>query len=112
MRPARRSGQVAGFRRASRRLSSTHHHRRRRNADHPPDTWPKTRPEPRPPREGGPMRLDPSVRAVILDGDRLLLFRRTVPGRPRYWSIPGGHIEREDASMEHTLHREMLEELG
>jgi len=56
--------------------------------------------------------LPPSVRAVVLDGDRLLLFRRTVPGRPRYWSVPGGHVEPEDATLEHTLHREVLEELG
>jgi ADP-ribose pyrophosphatase len=56
--------------------------------------------------------LPPSVRAVVLDGDRLLLFRRTVPGRPRYWSVPGGHVEPGDATLEHTLHREVLEELG
>ncbi|GGS49445.1 hypothetical protein GCM10010156_05170 [Planobispora rosea] len=54
----------------------------------------------------------PSVRAVLLDGDRLVLFRRTVPGRELYWSAPGGHVEPEDASLEHTLHRELLEELG
>ncbi|GII93718.1 NUDIX hydrolase [Sinosporangium siamense] len=56
--------------------------------------------------------LVPSVRALVLDGDRLLLFRRTVPGKPVYWSIPGGHVEPEDATLEHTLHREVLEELG
>ncbi|MFF4412067.1 NUDIX domain-containing protein [Streptosporangium sp. NPDC001559] len=58
------------------------------------------------------MPLVPSVRAVILDGDRLVLFRRTVPGQDLYWSIPGGHVEPQDASLEHTLHREVLEELG
>lgn len=58
------------------------------------------------------MMLRPSVRAVVLDGDRLLLFRRTVPGRPPYWSVPGGHVEPQDATLEHTLHREVLEELG
>lgn len=62
------------------------------------------------------MTIRPSVRAVLLDGvagkERLVLFRRTVPGRPLYWSAPGGHVEPEDGSPEAALHREMLEELG
>ncbi|GAA5070290.1 8-oxo-dGTP pyrophosphatase MutT (NUDIX family) [Thermocatellispora tengchongensis] len=58
------------------------------------------------------MAPGPSVRAVILDDDRLILFRRTVPGRPLYWSAPGGHVEPGDATLEDTLRREMLEELG
>ncbi|MFD8526207.1 NUDIX domain-containing protein [Streptosporangium canum] len=58
------------------------------------------------------MPLVPSVRAVLLDDDRLVLFRRTVPGEELYWSIPGGHVEPEDACLEDTLHREVLEELG
>ncbi|GAA3069165.1 NUDIX hydrolase [Streptosporangium carneum] len=58
------------------------------------------------------MPLVPSVRAVLLDDDRLVLFRRTVPGEELYWSVPGGHVEPGDASLEHTLHREVLEELG
>ncbi|MDP9862152.1 MULTISPECIES: NUDIX domain-containing protein [Streptosporangium] len=59
------------------------------------------------------MPLVPSVRAVLLDDDdRLVLFRRTVPGEELYWSIPGGHVEPGDASLEDTLHRELLEELG
>jgi 8-oxo-dGTP pyrophosphatase MutT (NUDIX family) len=41
-----------------------------------------------------------------------MIFRRTVPGREIYWSVPGGHVEPEDATLEHTLHRELLEELG
>lgn len=54
-----------------------------------------------------------SVRGVLLDDDeRLVIFRRTVPGRALYWSIPGGHVEPEDATLEDTLHRELLEELG
>ncbi|MEV4114504.1 NUDIX hydrolase [Nonomuraea sp. NPDC049695] len=57
--------------------------------------------------------MRPSVRGVLLDhNERLVLFRRTVPGRDIYWSIPGGHVEPEDDTLEHTLHREMLEELG
>src|SRR5690242_5991868 len=58
------------------------------------------------------MPLIPSVRAVLLDEDQLVLFRRTVPGEELYWSVPGGHVEPEDTSLEHTLHREVLEELG
>lgn len=59
-----------------------------------------------------PMPEVPSVRAVLLDDDRLVVFRRTVPGKELYWSVPGGHVEPEDASLEHTLHREVMEELG
>ncbi|MFC4060138.1 NUDIX domain-containing protein [Planomonospora corallina] len=54
----------------------------------------------------------PSVRALLLDGDRIVLFRRTVPGRELYWSAPGGHVEPGDGCLEDTLHRELLEELG
>lgn len=67
---------------------------------------------PGPRGDNGRVIPPPSVRAIVLDGDRLLLFRRTVPGRPRYWSVPGGHVEPEDATLEQTLHREVLEELG
>lgn len=57
--------------------------------------------------------MRPSVRGLLLDhDDHLVIFRRTVPGRAVYWSVPGGHVEPEDATLEHTLHRELLEELG
>ncbi len=57
--------------------------------------------------------MRPSVRGILLDDDeRLVIFRRTVPGREVYWSVPGGHVEPGDATLEHTLHRELLEELG
>ncbi|MEV4168223.1 NUDIX hydrolase [Nonomuraea sp. NPDC049709] len=57
--------------------------------------------------------MRPSVRGVLLDHDeRLVLFRRTVPGRELYWTVPGGHVEPEDGTLEDTLHRELLEELG
>ncbi|PZG13917.1 NUDIX domain-containing protein [Nonomuraea aridisoli] len=57
--------------------------------------------------------MQPSVRGVLLDHDeRLILFRRTVPGRDLYWTVPGGHVEPADGSLEETLHRELLEELG
>ena len=57
--------------------------------------------------------MRPSVRGAVLDADnRLLAFRRIVPDREIYYSIPGGHIEPGDATLEDTLHRELLEELG
>ncbi|MEV0383911.1 NUDIX hydrolase [Nonomuraea sp. NPDC050643] len=57
--------------------------------------------------------MRPSVRGVLLDHhERLVLFRRTVPGRALYWTVPGGHVEPQDDSLEDTLHRELLEELG
>ncbi|WP_214317318.1 NUDIX domain-containing protein [Nonomuraea sediminis] len=57
--------------------------------------------------------MRPSVRGVLLDRDeQLIIFRRLVPDREIYWSIPGGHVEPGDDSLEHTLRRELLEELG
>jgi ADP-ribose pyrophosphatase YjhB (NUDIX family) len=48
---------------------------------------------------------------VDSDG-RLLLIRRTKPGRPPYWTTPGGGVEDSDVSVEAALHRELAEELG
>ncbi|MFI7441777.1 NUDIX domain-containing protein [Nonomuraea indica] len=57
--------------------------------------------------------MRPSVRGVLLDhDDQLIVFRRTVPGRDVYYSVPGGHVEPHDATLEHTLRRELMEELG
>lgn len=53
-----------------------------------------------------------SARALLLDGDDLILFRRTVPGREVYWTTPGGRTEPQDADLEATLRRELAEELG
>ena len=54
-----------------------------------------------------------AARAILLDDEgRLVLIRRTVPGRAPYWVTPGGGVEPEDASVEDALHRELLEELG
>lgn len=57
-------------------------------------------------------RLRRAVRALLLDGDALVLLRRTRPHRPVYWTTPGGKIEPADASPEAALRRELDEELG
>ncbi|WP_243716247.1 NUDIX domain-containing protein [Actinomadura darangshiensis] len=52
------------------------------------------------------------MRALLLDGGALVLLRRTRPGRPVYWTTPGGKIEPTDAGPEAALRRELDEELG
>ncbi|TDD96084.1 NUDIX hydrolase [Actinomadura rubrisoli] len=61
---------------------------------------------------GPPPRVRRAVRALLLDGDALVLLRRTLPGRPVYWTTPGGKIEPADATPEAALRRELDEELG
>ncbi|MEO3861178.1 NUDIX hydrolase [Acrocarpospora sp. B8E8] len=59
--------------------------------------------------------MDPvrhSVRALLFDGEELVLFRRDKAGREPYWITPGGGIEKGDASPEAALRRELEEELG
>ncbi|WP_230686516.1 NUDIX domain-containing protein [Catellatospora vulcania] len=52
------------------------------------------------------------MRAVLLDGDDMILFERTRPGVPqRYWATPGGGVDRGDANLLAALHRELDEEL-
>ncbi|MFE2144225.1 NUDIX domain-containing protein [Streptomyces sp. NPDC059456] len=53
-----------------------------------------------------------SARAVLLDGNELVLIKRTKPGRDPYWVTVGGSVETADASIEDALHREVFEELG
>lgn len=53
-----------------------------------------------------------SARAVLLDGPDLLLIKRTRPGEQPYWVTIGGGAEAEDATLEDTLRREVLEEIG
>lgn len=54
-----------------------------------------------------------SARAILLDGDdRLVLMKRTKPGRGPYWVTVGGGVEESDVSIEDALHREVAEELG
>ena len=51
------------------------------------------------------------VRAVLLDGDEIVLFRRTRPGVPVYWALPGGGVEEQDVDLAAALLRELDEEL-
>ncbi|PWI42624.1 NUDIX hydrolase [Streptomyces sp. ICBB 8177] len=53
-----------------------------------------------------------TARAILLDGDQMLLIKRTKPGQPPYWITPGGGVEPEDATVVDALHRELDEELG
>ncbi|MCK1794658.1 NUDIX hydrolase [Streptomyces sp. XM4193] len=53
-----------------------------------------------------------TARAILLDGDELLLIKRTKPDRPPYWITPGGGVEPGDESVVAALHREVDEELG
>lgn len=40
-----------------------------------------------------------NARAILLDGDDLVLIKRTKPGRDPYWVTVGGGVEAEDASI-------------
>ncbi|WP_405898791.1 NUDIX hydrolase [Streptomyces sp. NBC_00727] len=53
-----------------------------------------------------------TARAILLDGDDLILIKRTKPGVDPYWVTPGGGVEPEDATVVDALHREVDEELG
>ncbi|GIH49329.1 ADP-ribose pyrophosphatase YjhB, NUDIX family [Microbispora rosea] len=53
-----------------------------------------------------------SVRAILFDGDDVVLFRRVRAGREPYWITPGGGVEPTDTSPEAALRRELDEELG
>ncbi|GAA2135900.1 NUDIX hydrolase [Streptomyces synnematoformans] len=53
-----------------------------------------------------------TARAILLDGDEMLLIKRTKPGREPYWITPGGGVEPGDPSVVAALHREVDEELG
>ncbi|WP_432125498.1 NUDIX hydrolase [Streptomyces sp. bgisy082] len=53
------------------------------------------------------------VRAVLITpDDTMLVIRRTRPGIPAYWVLPGGGVEPDDASREAALHREIHEEIA
>ncbi|MFG2767181.1 NUDIX hydrolase [Streptomyces rubiginosohelvolus] len=52
------------------------------------------------------------VRAVLVTPDHtMLVIRRTRPGIPEYWVLPGGSVEPTDESREAALHREIHEEI-
>lgn len=53
-----------------------------------------------------------SARAILLDGEELVLIKRTKPGREPYWVTVGGGVEADDHTIEAALHREVFEELG
>lgn len=53
-----------------------------------------------------------TARALLFDGDQLVLIKRTKPGIAPYWLTPGGGVEDDDASVVAALHREVDEELG
>ena len=53
-----------------------------------------------------------SARAILLDGDDLVLIKRTKSGLAPYWVTVGGGVEPTDISIEAALHREVIEELG
>lgn len=53
-----------------------------------------------------------TARAILLDGDELILIKRTKPDQPPYWITPGGGVEPEDETVIAALHREVDEELG
>ncbi|WP_055603438.1 NUDIX hydrolase [Streptomyces aureus] len=53
------------------------------------------------------------VRAVLVTtDDTMLVIRRTRPGIPEYWVLPGGGVEPSDESREAALHREIHEEIA
>ncbi|MFG2674485.1 NUDIX domain-containing protein [Streptomyces sp. NPDC048445] len=53
-----------------------------------------------------------NARVILLDGEELVLIKRTKPGRDPYWVTVGGGVEEDDATIEAALHREVFEELG
>ncbi|MBW5480806.1 NUDIX domain-containing protein [Streptomyces bambusae] len=53
-----------------------------------------------------------SARAILLDGEDLILIKRTKPGQEPYWVTVGGGVESTDASIKDALHREVFEEVG
>jgi 8-oxo-dGTP pyrophosphatase MutT (NUDIX family) len=53
-----------------------------------------------------------TARAILIDSPDLLLIKRTRPSQVPYWVTIGGAVEPEDATLEDTLRREVLEEIG
>ena len=57
---------------------------------------------------GGPVV---GVGAVVVDGDRVVLIKRSHPPREGEWSLPGGRVELGETLVE-ALRRELREEVG
>jgi ADP-ribose pyrophosphatase YjhB (NUDIX family) len=57
--------------------------------------------------------LDPKVAvgALVSDGHRVLLVRRSVPPRAGYWALPAGYMDGDELP-EEALVREVAEETG
>ena len=53
----------------------------------------------------------PGVGAVVRDGDRILLVRRSRGAYAGYWAVPGGRQQRGETMRDATA-REVLEETG
>jgi 8-oxo-dGTP pyrophosphatase MutT (NUDIX family) len=53
-----------------------------------------------------------TARAVLFDGDDIVLIKRVKPGVDPYWVTPGGGVEPGDPTVVDALHREVHEELG
>jgi 8-oxo-dGTP pyrophosphatase MutT (NUDIX family) len=53
-----------------------------------------------------------TAEAILIDGPDLLLIKRTRPSQAPYWVTIGGAVDPEDATLEDTLRREVLEEIG
>ena len=61
------------------------------------------------------VRLEFAQKAFILDGDRLLMVRKTAsdPYHPRRWEVPGGRLEvAADLDLDDHIRREVWEEVG
>lgn len=57
--------------------------------------------------------MNERVRAVLVTAaGTMLVIRRTRPGIPEYWVLPGGGVEPGDESREAALHREIHEEIA
>ncbi|MCT4552390.1 MAG: NUDIX domain-containing protein [Alphaproteobacteria bacterium] len=54
-----------------------------------------------------------NVRALVFSRNKgkVFLIKRTKKDRPVYWTYPGGHVE-DGETVQETLEREILEELG
>ncbi|MEV7871034.1 NUDIX domain-containing protein [Streptomyces sp. NPDC088124] len=49
---------------------------------------------------------------LVIADDTMPVIRRTRPGVPEYWVLPGGGVEPCDEPRETALHREIHEEIA